>query len=391
MKPKSTQNQNLFQEFSRIFGNSNTETKIFHAPGRVNIIGEHIDYNGGYVLPCAIDRGTYALIRKRGDRTIRFASTNFDTMAKISLNNVVYDGSHDWANYPKGIVHYIQQDGHNISGFDMLFSGNIPNGAGLSSSASIELVTATAINSVFSLGYEMIDLVKMAQKSENEFCGVNCGIMDQFAVGMGKKDYAIYLHCDTLEYKYVPLVLGDYQIIIMDTNKPRQLNESKYNERRTECEQALAILSKARNIGQLTDLEPGTYKILEYLIHDDIIRKRARHVVHENYRVRQAVLALESGDIVTLGKLLQKSHTSLRDDYEVSCLELDTIVEEALKHPACLGARMTGAGFGGCAIAIVKKNDITQFVGSISGSYEKIVGYAPAMHVCESGDGAREI
>ena len=390
MKPNLMHGQDLIAKFSQVFGNSDTEIRIFHAPGRVNIIGEHIDYNGGYVLPCAIDRGTYALIRKREDKKTRFVSTRFNSPVEISLDNVAYDKSHDWANFPKGIVYYIQQDGHNISGFDILFSGNIPGG-GLSSSASIELVTATAINTVFSLGYEMIGLVKMAQKSENEFCGVNCGIMDQFAVGMGKKDYAIYLHCDTLEYKYVPLVLGDYQIIIMDTNKPRQLNESKYNERRAECEQALAIISKAHPINQLTDLEPEVYATLEHLIQDDIIRKRARHVVHENYRVRQAVLTLESGDIITLGKLLQESHASLRDDYEVSCFELDTIVEEALKLPSCLGARLTGAGFGGCAIAIVKKDDIGRFIESVSANYEKTVGYASGMYVCESGDGAREI
>jgi len=380
----------LTKRFIELFGGLTESIRYFHAPGRVNIIGEHIDYNGGYVLPFATDMGTYALIRIRDDRTVRFASTNFENTAEISLDNISYDEAHDWANYPKGIIYHIQQS-HKLTGFDVLFCGNIPNGAGLSSSASIELVMAVAVNNLFNLNYDMIDLVKLAQKSENNFCGVNCGIMDQFAVGMSRKDHAIYLHCDSLEYKYVPMFLGDYKIIIMDTNKRRQLNESKYNERRAECEQALDILSKECVINQLTDLTPETFEKCKHIIKDPVICKRAKHVVFENDRVKLAVEALAEGNLADLGALLTKSHASLRHDYEVSCKELDKIVEEALEIPGCLGARMTGAGFGGCAIALVNKNVIEHFIETVSLNYEKAIGYAPALYVCDNGHGAREI
>ncbi|MCL1883783.1 MAG: galactokinase [Defluviitaleaceae bacterium] len=375
--------KDLQQKFIALFGDSQEDIRYFHAPGRINIIGEHIDYNGGYVLPCAISMGTYALFRKRGDQVARFASTNFEQAVDISLESVAYEPSHDWANYPKGVLHSLQHKGCKITGFDVLFSGNIPNGAGLSSSASIELVMATALNVVFSLGFEMLDLVKIAQYSENNFCGVNCGIMDQFAVGMGKKDFAIYLHCNSLDYEYIPLNLGDYKIIIMDTNKRRRLNESKYNERRAECEEALKILP-------LTDLSPEHFDEKSLLIKDEIIRKRAKHVVYENARVKQAITALNAGNIHTLGELLTASHNSLRYDYEVSCIELDTIVNIALQTHGCIGARMTGAGFGGCAIALVNRKNTDDFIKTVSSKYEKAISYAPSLYLQESGDGARE-
>jgi galactokinase len=370
----------LNEKFQQAFGSTGGEIHAFFIPGRINIIGEHIDYNGGYVLPCTLPMGTHALIRKRNDNTARFASTNIGGTVEITLDNVVYDEAHDWANYPKGIVRLMQDGGFTFTGFDILFSGNIPNAAGLSSSASIEVVTATALNTVFSLGYEKIDLVKLAQKAENQFCGVNCGIMDQFSVGMGREGFAIYLQCDTLEYKHVPLNLGEYTIVVLNTNKRRQLNESKYNERRGECERALVFLAEASPIKQLTDLTPCAFDEISHRIPDETLLKRARHVVYENHRVKQAVTALEAGDIETLGILLNQSHESLRDDYEVTGFELDTIVAEAQKHPACIGARMTGAGFGGCAIALVKKSETEAFAQSVTEGYKNIVGYEPSLY-----------
>jgi len=398
--------------FKKIFGedDADSEVRVFHAPGRVNIIGEHIDYNGGCVLPFALTMGTRALVRKNGSGIARFASANFDGVAEVPLDNIAYDPARDWANYPAGVLHFMQTlpsaGVHESSlslnpkklpsagvhegslslnpkklpsaGVDMYFSSDLPNGAGLSSSASVTLVTATALDSVLSLGYTPLELVKLAQKVENDFCNVSCGIMDQFAVGMCKKGYALHLNCDTLEHKHIPLNLGEYSFIIMDTKKRRRLNESKYNERRAECELARKIL------GEFT---PKNLHAKSSELSDEIIHKRAKHVVGEIQRVKQAVAALENGDTTTLGTLLNSSHASLRDFFEVSCHELDTIVAEAIKHPACVGARMTGAGFGGCAIALVTKANAPDFIKSVSASYEKAIGHSPAMYICESGNG----
>jgi len=385
----------LSKSFAKIYGNTDG-ARLFHAPGRVNIIGEHIDYNGGHVLPCALDVGTYALVRPTNGGIIRFASLDFDGTAEIALDggNIVFDAARGWVNYPLGVVHQMSQDpqGSRLAGFDVLFSGNIPRGAGLSSSASIEVVMATALNTLFGLDYEMIELAQLAQRAENQFCGVNCGIMDQFAVAMAEKNKAIYLNCDTLEYRHVPLELGDYGIVIMDTNKRRRLNESKYNERRAECEAALADLqtTPAHNITHLAHLTPDAFGGGRR-ISKEVNRKRARHVVSENHRVGLAIAALEARDLATLGDLLYRSHASLRDDYEVSCAELDAIVEAAMAHPACIGARMTGAGFGGCAIALVRLDAAADFMQQVAAQYEREIGYAPTMHLQASGRGAREI
>ena len=378
----------LKQLFIDRFGGNIEAIRTFHAPGRVNLIGEHIDYNGGYVLPCALDMGTYALIRQRDDDTMRFASTNFELEIQISLGKIEFDQAHDWANYPKGIIRCMQDDGHptgKISGFDILFSGDIPSGAGLSSSASIELVTAAALNTVFDLGYSMIQLIQLAQRAENQFCGVNCGIMDQFVVGLGQKDKAIFLHCDSLKYEYVHADFGDYQIVIMNTNKRRQLNESKYNERRAECDEAADLLGVAL-LGTLNAADEPWEKL-----QDSNLRKRARHVVLENQRVIDAVKSLNAGDLAAFGELMVLSHHSLRDDYEVSCVELDTLVAAAMKQDVCIGARMTGAGFGGCAIALVKASEIPQFIASVTDAYKDAIGYAPTMYVQKIGDGARAL
>ena len=374
----------LAQQFLEIFG-SGEKAEVFFAPGRVNIIGEHIDYNGGNVLPCALTMGTYALIRRNDEGVARFASTNFGEsgVVEISLEAVKYEIGRGWANYPAGILAHMQMDGHDMAGFDVLFSGDIPNGAGLSSSASIEVVMADALNKIFTLGYNMLDIAKLAKRAENQFCGVNCGIMDQFAVAMCRNKSAVYLNCDTLEHCHVPLHLGDYAIVIMDTNKRRKLKESKYNERRAECEQALYILSKACDLKHLADLSPEEFAGFGRIITDGTIYRRARHVVTENRRVKEAVEALKAGEMAALGALLTKSHVSLRDDYEVSCIELDTIVAEALKSPVCAGARMTGAGFGGCAIALVKREAAAGFIEAVAADYEKIIGYAPNMYLQE--------
>lgn len=354
-----------------------TPAHTFFTPGRINLIGEHIDYNGGYVLPCTLSMGTTAVLTLRGDSTARFTSANFPELAaEIPLSNVTYDPTHDWANYPKGVLRMMLDEGHSFAGFDLHFSGNIPNGAGLSSSASIEVVTATALNSVFGLGYEMLELVKLAKRAENEFCGVNCGIMDQFSVGMGKPGHAVLLHCETLKHRHIPMRLGTHTIIIMNTNKRRTLGDSKYNERRAECEEALRLINDAQvpPLQNLAMLPPEMFVGMVGNIGYPILRARARHVITENARVITAAAALERGDIVTLGGLFNASHSSLRDDYQVSCRELDVLAEAAASHPACAGARMTGAGFGGCAIALVEKSSVQDFTEVVGEHYHKAIG-----------------
>lgn len=278
----------IVEEFKRIYGSSEG-VRLFYSPGRVNLIGEHTDYNGGYVFPCALDFGTFMAIRMRDDGKVRLSSLNFDLKVEVDIDELIYDRKDDWANYPKGVLKVLQDEGYKLRGFEALYEGNIPNGAGLSSSASIELVTAVAMNEILNLGIDRVELVKMCQKAENIFVGVNCGIMDQFAVGMGKADYAIFLKCDTIDYKYVPLKLDGYRIVISNTNKRRGLQDSKYNERRSQCEAALSYLKKkldVDNLGQVTLEEFDRYR---YLIPDDVLVKRARHVVTEDERVLDAV------------------------------------------------------------------------------------------------------
>lgn len=381
----------VIEQLKSIYGDKGEEIRLFYSPGRVNLIGEHTDYNGGYVFPCTLDFGTYMAIRMRNDDRVLLTSLNFDLKVETSINNLVYDKKDDWANYPKGVLKILQDEGHQLRGFEAVFEGNIPNGAGLSSSASIELVTAVALNEVLNLNIERIKLVKLCQKAENTFVGVNCGIMDQFAVGMGKEDYAIFLKCDTLEYSYVPLKLSGYKIVISNTNKRRGLQDSKYNERRSQCEKALSYLKKelnADNLGQVTAEEFEKYK---YLIPDDVLVKRARHVVTEDERVLLAVNALKNNDIKEFGKLMIESHNSLRYNYEVTGKELDTLVDEALKLDFVIGSRMTGAGFGGCTVSLVKEEYVDDFVNIVSKGYEEKIGYAPSMYVTSVGDGAKEI
>lgn len=368
--------------------------QAFFAPGRINLIGEHTDYNGGHVFPCAITYGTYAVARKREDKVIRLYSTNFPEkgIIELDLNQLDYEKEHSWANYPKGMIRYIIEAGYDIpSGFECAIEGNIPNGAGLSSSASIELLTGVLVNGLFGLEIPRLDLIKIGKKVENEFIGVNSGIMDQFAIGMGMKDAGILLDCQTLKYEYAPIHLEDYKILIMNTNKRRELADSKYNERRGECEEALAQLQQKLSIVALGQLSEAEFDENQYLITNETVRKRAKHAVYENVRTIKALEELKAGNIEAFGQLINQSHVSLRDDYEVTGIELDSLVEAAWNQPGVLGARMTGAGFGGCAIAIVTNEEVENFIANVGAAYLEKIGYEAEFYVASIGDGAKEI
>ncbi|WP_068675157.1 galactokinase [Oceanobacillus sp. Castelsardo] len=384
---------NLQQSFKNIF-NTAVTPRTFFAPGRINLIGEHTDYNGGHVFPASISFGTYALGAKREDQQFRFYSMNFPDKGIIEcdLSNLNYDPSHDWANYPKGMILTLMEAGYDIShGADILFYGNIPNGAGLSSSASIELVTGVLFEGLFEKNIDRIEMVRLGQKVENEYIGVNSGIMDQFAVGMGKQYHAILLNCDTLDYKYAPVDLNNHVIMIMNTNKQRTLAGSKYNERRSECEIALKDLQKKLPIHSLGELTTEEFENNKHLITDEINQKRAKHAVYENARTIEALNQLKQGKVENFGTLMNESHISLRDDYEVTGLELDTIVEAAWQQDGVLGARMTGAGFGGCAIAIVEKEKVEIFKENVNAIYKGKVGYDATFYPATIGDGAKRL
>ncbi|MBZ9686098.1 galactokinase [Clostridium estertheticum] len=368
--------------------------KVFFAPGRVNLIGEHTDYNGGNVFPCALTFGTYALIKVRTDKKIRFYSENFEALGIIEVNidEIEYDCKHDWANYPKGVIWAFENKGMKIdSGFDILFYGNIPNGAGLSSSASIEVVTGVVLRDLYNFPINMVDIAERSQEAENQFIGVNCGIMDQFAIAMGKKDCAILLDTNTLKYEYASIKLNGASIVIANTNKRRGLADSKYNERRTECETALVNLQTVLKINSLCELNEEEFEENRHLIKDEVCAKRAKHAIYENQRTLKAVKALENSDIELFGKLMNKSHISLRDDYEVTGIELDTLVEIAWKRPGVIGSRMTGAGFGGCTVSIVKDEFVDDFIKNVGVEYKSKIGYAAVFYVAQIGDGARKI
>ncbi|MDR0139178.1 galactokinase [Metabacillus idriensis] len=378
--------------FREKFGSG--DYRSFFAPGRINLIGEHTDYNGGHVFPCAITYGTYALASKRSDRMLRMYSVNFPDkgIVECSLDDLSYQTEHDWANYPKGMIAAIKQRGFLIEeGLDLLIYGNIPNGAGLSSSASIELVTGVMLDSLFNLKIDRIELVKLGQVVENQYIGVNSGIMDQFAIGMGKKACGMLLDCNTLQYRYAPIHLEHHVIVIMNTNKRRELAASKYNERRQECEDALKILQEKVPVQSLGELSMETFNQYADSIADETVRKRARHAVSENERTIYALEALEKNDLYTFGELMNDSHRSLREDYEVTGTELDALVEAAWKQNGVIGARMTGAGFGGCAIAIVERESVGDFLDEVGQSYLKAVGYEASFYIADIGDGACEI
>jgi len=378
------------QEFEKIYGKGN-KIHIFFAPGRVNLIGEHIDYNGGYVFPCALDFGTYVAVRIREDDVLRFATLNFDRKITSSINKLIYSEADDWANYPKGVLKEFTALGYELKGMDILYYGEIPNGAGLSSSASLEVATGVMVNTLFSLGVDRVEIVKMAQRAENNFVGVNCGIMDQFAIGMGKKDNAILLDCDTLAYTYVPLVLDGIKIVIGNTKKRRGLTDSKYNERRAECDQGVKDLQKELAIHYLCELDGETFEQNKQLIKSEVVRRRAEHAVYENVRTIEAKEALEKGDIKTFGQLMNQSHDSLRVLYQVTGKELDIMVEEARKISGTLGARMTGAGFGGCTVSLVREESVEVFIEEVGKNYEKRTGLKPEFYIGNVGAGARKV
>lgn len=367
---------------------------VFFSPGRVNLIGEHTDYNGGNVFPCALTIGTYALVRKREDKNVLVSSLNFKELGilEFSLENMVYEKQHDWANYPKGVIKTFENHGYTIpNGFEILFYGNIPNGSGLSSSASIEVLMGAILNDLFNLKIDMVDIVKMCQEAENKFIGVNCGIMDQFAIGMGKENCAILLDCNTLKYSYSTLAMDGYKIVIANTNKKRGLADSKYNERRSECETALAEIQKIKNITALGELTEEEFEEVKSCISDPIKARRAKHAVYENRRTLRAVKALEENDLALFGKLMNDSHVSLRDDYEVTGIELDTLVSLAWECEGVIGARMTGAGFGGCTVNIVKEECIDSFIDKVKNEYTSKIGYEPSFYAVSISDGTRKI
>jgi galactokinase len=381
--------QELTEKFLEKYQHKPTAT--YFAPGRVNLIGEHIDYNGGLVMPCAIGAGTWLLMAPNKENVIRFSSINFDEEHTFTIQKDYEKTGHEWYNYPLGVFHELQKYGWIAQGLDLLYFGNIPIGSGLSSSASIEVLTAFALNEYFNLGHDKLELVKLSKRVENLFIGVNSGIMDQFAVAFGETDKAIVLNCDTLKYKLVDCNLGDYHLAIINTNKARKLEESKYNERVNECNEALAALNAEINISNLCDLNAEKFALHSHLITNETILKRATHVVKENDRVHLAAKALNNGELAEFGRLMYASHQSLRELYEVSGQELDAVVDFCSAYEHVIGARMTGAGFGGCAIALLKKGYEEDFAKKLTESYVAKIGYPATIYVygISSGVGRR--
>lgn len=385
--------QKMLNIFNEVYGDKEG-ARVFFSPGRVNLIGEHTDYNGGNVFPCAISFGTFGVIKLRDDNKVRMYSKNFENLGVIefSLDGLKYEKEHDWANYCKGVIDVLQKEGYVIDkGFDVVIYGNIPNGAGLSSSASLELLIGVMMDKLFHLNIDRIDLVKYSQRAENKFIGVNCGIMDQFAIGMGKENKAILLDCNTLKYSYSDINLKNEVIIISNTNKRRGLADSKYNERRSECEEALSELKEKLNINSLGELTIEEFENNKNLIKDEIRIKRAKHAVYENVRTLKAKEALENNDLKIFGELMNQSHISLRDDYEVTGKELDTLVNLAWECEGTIGSRMTGAGFGGCTVSIVKKDFVESFIKYVGEKYKEIIGYDADFYIANIGDSTREI
>ncbi len=383
----------ILRKFKEVYGDTEG-VKTFFAPGRVNLIGEHTDYNGGHVFPCALTIGTYAVARRRQDKKLRFYSMNFEKLGVLesSLEDLVPSKEAGWTNYPKGVMWAFGQKGMEVTeGMDLLLYGNIPNGSGLSSSASVEVLTGYILRDFFGFEVDNQGLALIGQYSENQYNKVNCGIMDQFAIAMGRKDNAIFLDTADLSYTYAPIALKGAKIVIASSNKKRGLGDSKYNERRSECETALAELQKVVEIESLGDLDQETFEKYQSAIQSEVRRKRARHAVCENQRTIRAVEALKADDVALFGQLMNASHVSLRDDYEVTGVELDTLVEEAWKVEGVIGSRMTGAGFGGCTVSIVRDEAIDAFIDQVGKAYEAKIGYKADFYVVEVGDGPGEI
>ena len=386
------------EEFIKRFGESDKPLRVFKSPGRVNLIGEHTDYNGGLVFPAAICLETTIVLRERDDKIIKLAATDLDVLVEADIEKIDEYKEIPWGNYQLGIVSELMRDGYEIAGCEMLFDDTVPHGGGLSSSAAIEVATALALATISNerMGKnEKIDMVYMAligQRAERNYIGVSCGIMDQFASAMGKENHAVMLDCNTLEYKHVPLNLKDESIVITNTNKKRSLITSKYNERCEECAKALeAFKTVLPSINALCEISIEDFEKHKAVISDDIVRKRAEHVIYEHGRVKESVKALTAGDIKKFGALMNESHNSLRDLYEVTGEELDTLVDAARKIDGCIGSRMTGAGFGGCTVSLVKNDAIEEFKKAVEEEYTAKIGYAPSFYVTGAGDGGREI
>ena len=381
--------ESVLEKFKELFG-AEGEIGVYFAPGRVNMIGEHTDYNGGHVFPCALTIGTYGVARKREDKKLRFYSLNFEQLGVIesSVEDLKPEKEADWTNYPKGVMWAFGEKGMKVEqGMDIVLFGNIPNGSGLSSSASVEVLTGYILKDMFGFDVTNQELALIGQYSENKFNGVNCGIMDQFAIAMGKEGHAIFLDTATLEYEYAPIKLENAKIVISCSNKKRGLGDSKYNERRSECETALAEIQKVIPVNSLGELTEEQFEAHKDAIEDEVRRKRAKHAVYENQRTIKAVEALQKNDVKLFGELMNASHVSLRDDYEVTGIELDTLVEEAWKIEGVIGSRMTGAGFGGCTVSIVKDEAVDTFIQEVGAAYEEKIGYAADFYVVEIGDG----
>ncbi|MBQ2705525.1 MAG: galactokinase [Agathobacter sp.] len=385
--------ENVLAKFKELFGDEG-EIGVYFAPGRVNMIGEHTDYNGGHVFPCALTIGTYGVARKREDRKLRFFSMNFEQRGIIesSLDDLTPSKAAGWTNYPKGVMWAFGEKGMPVEcGMDLVLFGNIPNGSGLSSSASVEVLTGFILRDMFGFDVTNQDLALIGQFSENNYNGVNCGIMDQFAIAMGKAGHAIFLDTATLEYEYAPIKLENAKIVITCSNKKRGLGDSKYNERRSECETALAEIQTVKDIKSLGELTEDEFEAVKETVKSDIRIQRAKHAVYENQRTVKAVDALQNNDVALFGELMNASHVSLRDDYEVTGIELDTLVEEAWKVDGVIGSRMTGAGFGGCTVSIVKDEAVDNFIEQVGKAYEAKIGYAADFYVVEIGDGPQKL
>jgi len=381
--------EKLFDEFKKIYGDTEG-AELFFAPGRVNLIGEHTDYNGGHVFPCALTIGTYGVARKRSDKKLRFYSMNFESLGIIEadLDSIKYDKAQNWANYPLGVLQTCIDMGYKMDcGVEMLLFGNIPNSSGLSSSASVEVLTCYVAKCLFGWDIDNILNAKIGQKAENRFIGVNCGIMDQFAIAMGKENHAIFLDTADLSYTYAPISLKGMKLVVACSNKKRGLGDSKYNERRSQCEEALRRIQAGGPVASWGALSEEEFEAKRSLIADEIIEKRAKHAVYENQRTIKAVEALKKNDIELFGQLMNASHVSLRDDYEVTGIELDTLVETSWEQPGVVGSRMTGAGFGGCTVSIVKDEAVDAFIKNVGDVYLKKIGYAADFYVLSIGDG----
>lgn len=381
----------IIEEFESIYGKDDRPVGLFFAPGRVNLIGEHTDYNNGFVLPCAISNGTYLAIRPSETNCHSFHSANREYYAQVPVDEYYRKIDDKWINYPLGVIQAFQERAFKVPATDFYYHGDIPDSAGLSSSASIEMVTAYALNDLYGSEFQKIDLVHLSKAAENQFVGVNCGIMDQFAVGMGKKDHALFLNCGTLSHNLVPLNLRPYCLVIMNTNKPRVLAGSKYNERVAECNAAVSQLKEMTGITSLGQMNIEDFEMHHFAISDENVKKRARHVISENRRVLEAVKALWNGNLHHFGQLMKESHESLRDDYEVTGFELDSIVEASLGQSGVIGARMTGAGFGGCAIALVHEDTMEDFIKETRNIYKKKTGLEADFYLPGIGDGVKSL